>query len=42
MYRVLSLAGQNGERRRHATHPSRTVPELVAAGPSQVSTWYVT
>ncbi|MFJ2417973.1 IS3 family transposase, partial [Streptomyces brevispora] len=30
MYRILSAAGQNGERRRQATHPARTIPELVA------------
>lgn len=36
MYRILSAAGQNGERRRQATHPARTIPELTATGPSQV------
>ncbi|MFG2405836.1 transposase [Streptomyces brevispora] len=42
MYRILSAAGQNGERRRQATHPARTIPELVATGPSQVFTWDIT
>ncbi|MBL3671739.1 transposase family protein, partial [Streptomyces sp. M2CJ-2] len=42
MYRVLKEAGQDGERRRQATHPSRTVPELVADGPSQVWSWDIT
>ncbi|WP_442813294.1 hypothetical protein [Streptomyces sp. NBC_01754] len=38
MYRVLAEAGQGGERRRQAVHPAKTVPELVADGPSQVFT----
>ncbi|MEU3349926.1 DDE-type integrase/transposase/recombinase [Streptomyces sp. NPDC006700] len=42
MYRIMSAAGQNGERRRQATHPPRTIPELVATGPSQVFTWDIT
>ncbi|WP_328911664.1 DDE-type integrase/transposase/recombinase [Streptomyces sp. NBC_00223] len=42
MYRILESAGQNGERRRQTTHPARTVPELVADGPSQVLTWDIT
>ncbi|MFD4977919.1 transposase, partial [Streptomyces sp. NPDC058424] len=42
MYRILQAAGQNGERRRQATHPAKTVPELVATGPSQVFTWDIT
>ncbi|MFE9312679.1 DDE-type integrase/transposase/recombinase [Streptomyces sp. NPDC006706] len=42
MYRILSAAEQNGERRRQATHPPRTIPELVANGPSQVFTWDIT
>ncbi|MFI9629641.1 hypothetical protein [Streptomyces sp. NPDC052042] len=36
MYRILSAAGQNGERRRQVTHPPRTILELVVHGPSQV------
>ncbi|MDX3097083.1 DDE-type integrase/transposase/recombinase [Streptomyces sp. ME19-03-3] len=42
MYRILSAAGQSGERRRQATHPARTIPELTATGPSQVFTWDIT
>jgi putative transposase len=42
MYRILREKGQNGERRRQATHPAKTVPELVATGPSQVFTWDIT
>lgn len=42
MYRILREKGQSGERRRQATHPAKTVPELVATGPSQVFTWDIT
>jgi transposase InsO family protein len=42
MYRILREKGQSGERRRQATHPARTVPELVTTGPSQVFTWDIT
>jgi putative transposase len=42
MYWILSSAGQNGERRRQATHPPRTIPELAANGASQVFTWDIT
>lgn len=42
MYRILEAAGQSGERRRQATHPAKTVPELLATGPSQVFTWDIT
>ncbi len=42
MYRILSAAGQNGERRRQATHPAKTVPELVATAPCQVFSWDIT
>ncbi|MCH0561263.1 IS3 family transposase [Streptomyces sp. MUM 16J] len=42
MYRILKEAGQDGERRRQATHPPHTVPELVADGPSQVWSWDIT
>lgn len=42
MYRILEAAGQSSERRRQATHPARTVPELLATGPSQVFTWDIT
>ena len=36
MYRLLRLDGEVHERRRQATHPARTVPELVAGGPNEV------
>ncbi|MBZ6290957.1 hypothetical protein ACFXAQ_14805 [Streptomyces olivaceus] len=39
MYRILREKGQSGVRRRQATHPAKTVPELVATAPSQVFTW---
>lgn len=42
MYRILREKGQNGERRRQAAHPAKTVPELVATAPSQVFTWDIT
>ena len=39
MYRVLRAHGEVGDRRRHATHPARIKPELVATGPKQVFSW---
>jgi transposase InsO family protein len=42
MYRLLREHGQSRERRRHATHPARTKPELVATGSNQVWTWDIT
>ncbi len=39
MYRILAEAGQNGERRRQATHPPKVVPELVAEAPNDVWSW---
>lgn len=36
MYRLLRANGEAGERRRQATHPPRTIPELVAEKPNQV------
>jgi transposase InsO family protein len=42
MYRILRAAGQNGERRRRATHPAKAKPELLADGPSQVFTRDIT
>lgn len=36
MYRVLRADGEVRERRRQATHPPRTIPELVAQGPCEV------
>jgi putative transposase len=42
MYRIARAAGHTLERRRLATHPPRTRPELVATGPSQVWSWDIT
>lgn len=42
MYRVLAANNQVRERRRQATHPKRTPPELVATAPGQVWTWDIT
>lgn len=43
MYRILRQHGEVGaDRRRQATHPPRTVPELVADAPNQVWAWDIT
>ncbi len=42
MHRILHDAGQSGERRRQATHPPRTIPELVAHAPHEVWSWDIT
>lgn len=42
MYRILRESGAARERRRLATHPPRTRPELVATGPGQVWSWDIT
>jgi transposase InsO family protein len=42
MYRILREAGGARERRRQATHPARTRPELVTTGPGQVWSWDIT
>jgi putative transposase len=42
MYRILREHAQVAERRRLAKHPTRTRPELVAAGPGQVLSWDIT
>jgi putative transposase len=42
MYRVLHAHDEVRERRRHATHPARVKPELVATGPNQVWSWDIT
>jgi putative transposase len=42
MYRLLRGHGEVRERRRQATHPARTKPELVATGPNQVWSWDAT
>lgn len=36
MYRLLRAHGETGERRRQATHPPRTIPQLVATAPKEV------
>ena len=42
MYRLLSIAGENRERRRQRTHPARKKPELIATAPNQVWSWDIT
>ena len=42
MYRVLREYDEAGDRRRHATHPARVKPELVATRPNQVYSWDIT
>jgi putative transposase len=42
MYRLLRTAGECRERRRQATHPARTKPELLATAPLQVWSWDIT
>jgi len=42
MYRVLRSHDEVRERRRHATHPARVKPELVATQPNQVYSWDIT
>ena len=42
MYRLLRQQGETGDRRRHATHPARVKPELLAARPNQVWSWDIT
>lgn len=43
MYRILrDQHGQVRERRRHAVHPPRVKPELVAEGPNQCWSWDIT
>ncbi|MGH9070930.1 MAG: hypothetical protein ACRDX8_07165 [Acidimicrobiales bacterium] len=41
-YRVLRANGEVSERRRPATHPPRTRPELVARAPLAVWSWDIT
>jgi transposase InsO family protein len=41
-YRLLRQQGETGDRRRHATHPARVKPELVASGPNQCWSWDIT
>jgi putative transposase len=42
MYRLLRQQGETGDRRRHATHPPRVKPELVATAPNQCWSWDIT
>jgi putative transposase len=42
MYRLLRTHGETGDRRRHATHPARVKPELVADAPNQCWSWDIT
>jgi putative transposase len=42
MYRVLRSHDEVRDRRRHATHPARVKPELVATKPNQVYSWDIT
>jgi hypothetical protein len=39
MYRVLERNRQVKDRRRQATHPARSIPELQATAPRQVYSW---
>ena len=42
MYRLLRQHGEVGDRRRHATHPARVKPELVADAPNRCWSWDIT
>lgn len=42
MYRILREHDEVGDRRRQATHPPRTKPELCASGPNRVWSWDIT
>ena len=42
MYRILRANHASGERRSQASHPPRTVPELLATKPGQVWSWDIT
>jgi putative transposase len=42
MYRLLRERGETGDRRRHAIHPARVKPELLATRPNQCWSWDVT
>jgi putative transposase len=42
MYRLLRERGETGDRRRHATHPAKVKPELVAEAPNRVWSWDIT
>lgn len=42
MYRILREHDEVGDRRRHATHPAKVKPELVATKPNEVYSWDIT
>ena len=42
MYRLLRAQGETGDRRRHATHPAKVKPELLATAPNQCWSWDIT
>ena len=42
MYRLLRARGETGDRRRHASHPAKVKPELLATTPNQVWSWDIT
>jgi putative transposase len=42
MYRLLRARGETGDRRRHAAHPAKVKPELLATTPNQVWSWDIT
>jgi putative transposase len=42
MYRLLTVVGENRERRRQRTHPAKKKPELIATRPNQVWSWDIT
>ncbi len=42
MYRILRAHGEVRERRRHAVHPPKVKPELIADGPNRVWSWDIT
>jgi putative transposase len=42
MYRILRGEDEVRERRRHATHPARKKPELIATKPNEVYSWDIT
>lgn len=41
-YRIAAEQKLSGDRRRHSTHPPKTIPELMATGPNQVWSWDIT
>ncbi|MDM4720019.1 IS3 family transposase [Micromonospora sp. WMMA1363] len=42
MYRILRAHGEVRERRRHAVHPPKVKPELIADAPNRVWSWDIT